>query len=166
MRDHLQYLKEVDQHWYSTLNLSQTMTVINDIAESNGLKPQSQNGIYWIYNDWRKPINPRAPYIVVYYNAARVLDHNGEMINQHQLHSQYEAIEFEAGFKNPSEEWYKQNTTSRLGLPHVKAVEIHQDSINTDYTQLSDVKRLFHTWSQVIQYTWQGKLLDAGLNGI
>lgn len=166
MKQHLEYLNHLDQNTYSTFNLAQKMTVINDIAESNGLKPRTNNGIYWLYNDHRASPNPRAPYIAVYFNAARVLDNNMEIMTNQYLNDWYDGIEFEAGYKNPSDEWYKQQEHRQLGLPHLKAIEIHQDSINVDYEDLASVKRLFSMWSKVISYDWVGKLIDPGLNGL
>jgi len=87
------------------------------------------------------------------------------MSNQY-LNDWYESIEFEAGFKRPSDEWYEQQEHRKLGLPHLKAIEIHQESINVDYNDLDSVKRLFAMWSKVINYDWVGKLIDPSIKGL
>jgi len=166
MKQHLEYLNQLDQNTYSTFNLAQKMTVINDIAESVDLHPVAHNNIYWTYNDHNASPNPRAPYIAVYFNAARVLDNNMEIMNKQYLNDWYESIEFEAGFKRPSDEWYEQQEHRKLGLPHLKAIEIHQESINVDYNDLDSVKRLFTMWSKVINYDWVGKLIDPSIKGL
>jgi len=163
---HLEYLDHLDQHQYSTFNMAQKMTVINDFAELCGLQPFSRNGIVWIYNDPAKSPNPRQPYVTVYFNAASVLDNTGNIVCNSYGIDTLDAIEFEAGFKNPTSEWYSKSEHRTLGLPKLKPIEIHQESINVDYTDLASVKRLFTMWSKVINYDWVGKLIDPGIKGI
>jgi hypothetical protein len=166
VKPHLEYLKHLDQSTYSTFNVAQKMSVINDIAESVDLHPVAHNNVFWTYNDPKDSANPRRPYIVTYCNAARVLDNNQDIMNNKYLADWYDPIEFEAGFKMPSDEWYAQHEHRQLGHPHLKAIEIHQPSINCDPDDLASVKRLFDMWSKVISYDWIGKLIDPGVNGL
>lgn len=59
---------------------------------------------------------------------------------------------------------YKQRNAERVQLP-IQPIEIHQESINTDASDLNAVKKTLGLWYKLMNYDWDGKLLDGSIKG-
>lgn len=168
MATQFQHLEQLDQEKYSQLSHAQKYTIICDIAEHMGFAFDTGRGGIRTELTIPEPadVNPREPYIVIYNNHARVQDNNGDLM----LPEQYcwdELIEFECGFKKPTTEWREKNRHEDANSlkSYLSPIEIHQPSINVDYTDLSAIKKLLNLWFKLIDFDWDGKMIDPSING-
>ena len=167
MTEQYEYLKHLTPKEYADqLNPAQQMSVILDLATQKGFAYASHANIrHELIVQDPADVNKREPYVVIYNNAARPTCNNGmPMMNKYIIDTWGEAIEFECGFRKPRKEWYKQRNMENVRLP-LKPIEIHQDSINTDATDINAVKKLLDLWYKIMNYDWDGKLIDGIIKG-
>jgi hypothetical protein len=163
----LAYLKELTPHIYANdLNPAQRTTAIIDMATQLGFSYTTHGNVRTEFIIQQPAgVNVREPYMVLYNNAARTLCNNGHLlVNKYITEVWDEELEFECGFRKPSDAWYKARHRERVQIP-IQAVEIHQESINTDCADLEAVKKCLNLWYKVINYDWDGKLIDGSING-
>jgi len=164
--DRWEYLTELTPELYRhKLNPAQQMTVIIDIAESMGFTA-GYNGIIRTDLSIAKPeaVNDREPFVTIYNNAARATCNNGHLMYNTDIKVVWvEAIEFECGYRKPTAEWYQRRQTT--ALPGINNIEIHQESINVDATDLNAVKKLLTMWYKVMNYDWEGQLICDSIKG-
>jgi hypothetical protein len=162
------YLEELTPEIYKhQLNPAQQFSVILDIANQIGFTYNNNANIRAELNV-QEPVeeNPRLPYVVIYNNAARPTCNNGHlMLNKHIKDTWGEAIEFECGYKRPSDDWYARHDRDSVRTTHIQPIEVHQESINTDYSDLNAVKKLLQLWYKIMNYDWNGQLVDATIKG-
>lgn len=167
MKHQYEYLKDLTPHIYANeLNPAQRTTVIIDIATNMGFSYATHGNVRTEFM-LKDPAgeNPREPYMVLYNNASRTVCNNGELlVNKYITAVWDEQLEFECGFRKPTQEWYKARNRERVQLP-ISPIEIHQESINTDCLDLEAVKKCLSLWYKIINYDWDGKLIDGSIKG-
>lgn len=166
MKDRYDYLADLTPHIYANeLNPAQRATVIIDIASEMGFSYATHGNVRTEFM-LQEPahINPREPYMVLYNNASRTVCNNGELlVNKYICDVWDEVLEFECGFRKPTDEWYK--ARKQDVMYGMAPLEIHQASINTDLSDLVAVKKCLSLWYKIMNYDWDGKLIDASING-
>ena len=165
--DQYEYLKQdTPKEYKHGLNPAQQLTVILDTATQLGFCYTNHGNIRTeLFIEDPVGINKREPFFVIYNNAARPTCNNGHfMLNKYIKEVWSEAIEFECGFRKPTDAWYKQRNAERVQLP-IQPIEIHQESINTDASDLNAVKKTLGLWYKLMNYDWDGKLLDGSIKG-
>jgi|MDTC01.3.fsa_nt_gb hypothetical protein len=165
--DQYAYLTQLTPHHYKhDLNPAQQMSVILDLACKMGFAYTNHANIRTeLFIEEPAGENKREPFFVVYNNAARPTCNNGHLMLNKYIRSVWaEPIEFECGFRKPSNDWYKQRNAERVQLP-IQPIEIHQESINTDCSDLNAVKKTLNIWHKIMNYDWDGKLLDGTIKG-
>lgn len=162
-----EYLNELTPELYKhQLNPSQQFTVILEIASEMGFSYTNHANVRAELRVLEpERFNPRLPYVVIYNNAARTTCNNGHLMLNKDIKSTWgEAIEFECGYKRPGDDWYEKHSVQN-NPTILQPIEVHQESINTDYSDLEAVRKLLKLWYNIINYDWNGQLVDSTIKG-